>query len=107
MHSAQVLTDAQADIHFLTSKSPTSKDQISSLLSTFQTLIKPLMSAVATKEESLLNIAQVTESLWPVNNKKERKKNQSSHRFGKPFPATSYRRLRENEIVKISITIRG
>lgn len=32
------------------------------------------MSAVATKEESLLNIAQVTESLWPVDNKKERKK---------------------------------
>lgn len=66
--------DAQADTHFLTSKSPTSNDQISSLLSTFQTLIKPLMSAVATKEESWLNIAQVTESLWPVDNIRWRKK---------------------------------
>lgn len=45
------------------------------------------MSAVATKEESWLNIAQVTESLWPVDNIKREKKNGYiiSHGFGKQF----------------------
>lgn len=31
------------------------------------------MSAVATKEESWLNTAQVTESLWPADNKQKEK----------------------------------
>lgn len=75
-HKTQVLTDAQAkhtnthsgrcNAQALTSRSPTSKDQTSSLVSTFQTLIMPLMSPEATKEESWLNTAHVTESLWPV-----------------------------------------
>lgn len=65
----EVLTGAQTKpvTHSdLTSRSPTSKDQISSLFSTFQTLIKPPMSPVATREESWLNMAHVTESLWPA-----------------------------------------
>lgn len=49
-----------------TSRSPTSKDQTSSLLSTFHTLIRPPMSPVATSDESWLKVAHVTESLWPV-----------------------------------------
>lgn len=37
------------------------------------------MSAVATKEESWLNVAQVTESLWPVDKMKGEKKTKSPH----------------------------
>lgn len=56
---------------FLTSRSPTSKDHTSCLVSTFQTLISPLMSPVATREESWLNKTLVTESLWPTVVEKE------------------------------------
>lgn len=44
------------------------------------------MSAVATKEESWLNIAQVTESLWPVDKIKGEKNDcMVSRRCGKQF----------------------
>lgn len=85
--------------HSLTSKSPTSKDQISSLFSTFQTLIKPLMSAVATKEESWLNTAQVTESLWPVGNIKREQLLSSVMPVWKTI--YSFGGRRKNEIARI------
>lgn len=47
----------------LTSRSPASKDQTSSLVSTCHTFKRPLMSPVATRVESWLKPAQVTESL--------------------------------------------
>lgn len=50
----------------LTSRSPASKDQTSSLVSTCHTFKRPLMSPVATRVESWLKPAQVTESLWPA-----------------------------------------
>lgn len=91
-NKTQMLTDAQVkhtNTHWgwcsaeaLTSRSPTSKDQTSSLVSTFQTLIMPLMSPEATMEESWLNMAQVTESLWPV---------EIPHRFGNDLIIKSHR----------------
>lgn len=56
----------------LTSKSPTSKDHTSSLASTRHTLISPDMSPVATKTESWLKPAQVTESLCPRDVRRQR-----------------------------------
>lgn len=50
----------------LTSRSPASKDQTSSLVSTCHTFKRPLMSPVATRVESWQKPAHVTESLWPA-----------------------------------------
>ena len=48
-----------------TSRSPTSKFQISFPSSTFHTFTRPLISAVARNLESWLNATPVTESWWP------------------------------------------
>ena len=62
--------------HSIHSRSPASKDQTSSLVSTCHTFKRPLMSPVATRVESWLKPAQVTESLWPSkkSGQKQRKK---------------------------------
>lgn len=56
----------------LTSRSPASKDQTSSLVSTCHTFKRPLMSPVATRVESWLKPAQVTESLWPARESRQK-----------------------------------
>lgn len=58
----------------LTSRSPASKDQTSSFVSTCHTFKRPLMSPVATRVESWLKPAQVTESLWPAESGQKEKR---------------------------------
>ena len=63
----------------LTSRSPASKDQTSSLVSTCHTFKRPLMSPVATRVESWLKPAQVTESLWPAKKSGQKEKRTSGY----------------------------
>lgn len=63
----------------LTSRSPASKDQTSSLVSTCHTFKRPLMSPVATRVESWLKAAQVTESLWPAEKRGQEEKRASAY----------------------------
>lgn len=58
----------------LTSRSPASNDQTSSFVSTCHTFKRPLMSPVATRVESWLKPAQVTESLWPAESEQKEKR---------------------------------
>lgn len=67
----------------LTSRSPASKDQTSSLVSTCHTFKRPLMSPVATRLESWLKPAQVTESLWPARESRQKERKTSG------FPGVS------------------
>lgn len=66
---------AESHSEDLTSRSPASKDQTSSLVSTCHTFKRPLMSPVATRVESWLKPAQVTESLWPAGKSEQREEN--------------------------------